>query len=132
MAAPIYYDSEFPYLCLSLDDVGAEDIAMIPHWIEHLHQVPTHKYYRLDLHSHHPFLAEIISVLVHCIPNDPKLTYVRIKSTHKKNYLTDSLLDALMRSIYQNRHDQGIIVEFCPKSRRSRESHPTLKIENNE
>ena len=112
MQSIIYYDSVFPYLHLSLDDIDKTQIDEIPQWIEYILHHNPQPFHQINIDASHPQLKAIISKLVECIPTDHRLAYIRIKQSHHHHRLSTPLLQQLLDSIRRHDNNQNITVQF--------------------
>lgn len=115
MTPPIYYNSVFPYLHLTLDDIDVNDIECIPQWIDQLLQETPQTFHQINLDASHPLIYEIVFHLKECIPTDSRLSYIRVKQSRTSNYLTRPLLNELMSSVKANDNHQNITVQVITK-----------------
>jgi len=110
MNPPIQYDSSFPYLHLSLEDIDVDHVELIPQWIEDLVLRHPQTFHQINVDASHPLVHEIVTRLIACIPRDNRLAYIRIRQSRKSDYLTRSLLNTLMESVRANDNNQNITV----------------------
>jgi hypothetical protein len=110
MNPPILYDSVFPYLHLSLEDIDVDHVELIPQWIEDLVLRHPQTFHQINVDASHPLVHEIVTRLITCIPNDNRLSYIRIRQSRKTDYLTKSLLQTLMKSVRENENNPNITV----------------------
>jgi hypothetical protein len=110
MNPPILYDSVYPYLHLSLEDIDVDHVEHIPQWIEDLIMRHPQTFHQINIDASHPLVHEIVTRLITCIPRDNRLAYIRIRQSRKSDYLTRSLLNTLMESVRINDNNQNITV----------------------
>ena len=117
MEPPIYYDDRFPHIRLSLEQVGLNEIASIPDWIDYLVEHAAQGFHQIDINASHPRLSAIISTLLRTIPKDERLSYIHIKQTHRTHFLTPQLLKNLIAAVRENINNPNITIQVTYHNR---------------
>jgi len=109
MSPPIIHDTFFPYVHLSLEKISIDDIHSIADWIAQLTQAQDH--FQIDMDASHPWLSSILSTLLLCIIDNEYLSYIHIKQSHPRHFLTPDLLQDLIQVVRTNRKNSNITVQ---------------------
>ena len=96
MNPPIYHDTIFPYVYLSLNHILPDTIDSIPQWIAQLKESNPHSRYQLDMDASHEQFLAIHSTILPYLEEDSKLAYVHITQSKKQHFLTPHKLQEIV------------------------------------